>query len=1306
MAGGSIYSRGEWNRSATSVKVDTDTRDPTPKNDAKFHRTRPIDNKSKNSPTDTRKDTFNRITPAFNRSRSRSRTMPSKLMIDTGVQNKLFQDSEVSLATVESDITTSPADFSDSGGSEPVQSAAWVFTDILHSFGEKDRPAGYVIRRSNELVSLLEQNPSLKDDLVLHSILHKIQNLLLSPNSNVVACGYRILRYVITSSESLKMFERFNLSYFIVASLSKDPANQTEREEGLKLLRKFIDTEGGIDLLDLGSVKALVAVIESTEDPLRKASVETLCEISLLDPDIAYKANGIGVLLQCILDGAKPVVNLCLVTITQLLNSPISRRYVLAEKTVEMLISPFMDVSHVKLERLQNMATVLNIVLNTWPGLMAFSQNDCSALKQLISCLMFDSSPVRSVLIQLFFGLFRIRRLPWVVQQVSSTESALLLGDISVHPAKASVGRSNPEKEASLINHYTSLLLYACCRCSLIDRLTEIYESQSADKRMQKKTIILLSEISYLESTLIPDAIAKDIFPQPSFELNRLLDRDIRKHHKTGILPQSFQQRALRTERREVLQTTAAQIMMATDVDSDGLTVMTQSNVKMLFIESTHGIDIKNLITGTRVLLTKEYSKWDWNLVIQIMQGPLRNAKMFDDVVKTTKFYKRLLSFYRPFKYRFSALKPKGNQIYVRAGCEIFENLLSHNEGIKYLSENKLLPQIAECLAQVDPYSGITAQDPLFSAKNLQSTLSSYYFKFLGILSDNAEAIRMLEQWWIFDMLYHITDRKSNRDDLVHLILTEMKYRLPGHMRMIISKVASTGSRTSRIEATKVLGELLSEDDVYESMACHALVNQLCDPDTQVSDIAVQALTAYARDPSHVDNVIRYHPSLDSLGSTGTPLLQALFTTPTGFTYLKELNFVESEMEAWLEHKNMVYVKDTERFVSRRMFDLTNVEASQMPYHFFGALVKTSAGVDLLDSSGSFDTFAAPIQAYGKMIADEEELMFYQDNQQEEIDNVVLQLKAALWAVGNVGSTENGISLLEISGLIDEVNTILVKSLNLSLRGTCFFVFGLIAQTDQGLEILDDLGWCTKRSSLGEDLPICLPRSSETFFNLCEQVTAQKLLEGGGVEEFERIMEEDFIPYSENQHHIEHNSPSSTVAGVIGSSSYVTSKYSEEYLVMYEIYENLNLVVVNQAKAYSNLNKLKTRFPNLFKTEPVVLKFIMQILEFYRAKTPVRRHLLIELVDFNRMMEVLLRRSRKKLREPTVVQKNLVPPSLVMSSVSIPDLNSAATFRTGSSVSPTPSRNNLAEEAGDGNRMFTSIYRNRHHHSGSLSESN
>lgn len=62
----------------------------------------------------------------------------------------------------------------------------------------------------------------------------------------------------------------------------------------------------------------------------------------------------------------------------------------------------------------------------------------------------------------------------------------------------------------------------------------------------------------------------------------------------------------------------------------------------------------------------KEYSKWNWDGIMELVNGPLQNPRRLDDVIKNTKFLRRVLQFYRPSSRQFADIKKsKVTQAYV-----------------------------------------------------------------------------------------------------------------------------------------------------------------------------------------------------------------------------------------------------------------------------------------------------------------------------------------------------------------------------------------------------------------------------------------------------------------------------------------------------------------------------------------------------------------------------------------------------------------------------------------------------------------
>jgi hypothetical protein len=119
-------------------------------------------------------------------------------------------------------------------------------------------------------------------------------------------------------------------------------------------------------------------------------------------------------------------------------------------------------------------------------------------------------------------------------------------------------------------------------------------------------------------------------------------------------------------------------------------------------------------------------------------------------------------------------------------------------EGTKYLAENKFLRQVAECLAQVDRMSGLTSSSPLFSREQMATTLSGGYFAMLGTLSSDPNGLAMMERWHMLNMFYHIIELRD-RDDLIQTLVGNLDYSQESHLRVLLSKALTTGSKDIRI---------------------------------------------------------------------------------------------------------------------------------------------------------------------------------------------------------------------------------------------------------------------------------------------------------------------------------------------------------------------------------------------------------------------------------------------------------------------------------------------------------------------------
>jgi len=502
-------------------------------------------------------------------------------------------------------------------------------------------------------------------------------------------------------------------------------------------------------------------------------------------------------------------------------------------------------------------------------------------------------------------------------------------------------------------------------------------------------------------------------------------------------------------------------------------------------------LEFRALLLETQVLTTANYLKWKWDLIQDLINGPLLNPKRLEESIKASKFMKRLIGFYRPFKYRFSeARNTKPNQRYVRVGCALVKTLIQNPEGNAYLMESKLLRQLAECLAQLDRQSGLTSTSPLFSPYKVSETLTGGYFAILGAMSSDPKGLQMIERWRMINMFYHIMEL-DGRDDLIRTLLGNMDFSLDSHLRVMLSKALTACPKNIRIFATRFLRKYATSHQQEANgqpnssngpeWAIRLLVTQLYDPEVQVSEIAVQILEEVCNRKAQLEYVVRCRPALDHLGAIGAPLLLRFLSTSLGYQYLDGLDYITQEMDDWFLGRNDSYVTLVEASLSRALMMVperpTSSHDEQMrtqdygtvPPHFYRELTRTSEGCQLLRDSGHFDVFVANIQ----------------DSWREDEDpEAITKLKGSLWAVGNVGSMELGAPFLQETDVVNWIIKIATSSEVMTIRGTAFFVLGLISRSLHGMEILTEYGWTAATDHLGRSLGYCLPPRLEDLLEM------------------------------------------------------------------------------------------------------------------------------------------------------------------------------------------------------------------------------
>jgi rapamycin-insensitive companion of mTOR len=978
---------------------------------------------------------------------------------------------------------------------EATESPTYVLAEILQALEIEGLAPDYYVNHANNLVDLFKRHPTLKYDLVWSVFGLRMQVLLLSESREVVAAGYRMIRHAISDLTSLQKIRSLNTDYLVILSLIKERKADVEREQALKFVRAFLEVKDGVHEVSRGVVQTIAAVAEHGEDRLKAISIETLAEILVRNPALLIASGAMRSLIDALGEGAYEASEGLTAAFLYILDTPQRRKYLRSGYELEILFTVFTDFSYTSERILKQSSKAIATALKSWSGLLTLSMYNFRALRSLISSLALPYTVTREVVIDLIFTLLRIKAPSWSSSFLAGRRLTTYgrVTNLKAPTVKATPTSNVDEDtaEQNLIDHYTALLLAMLIRADTLPALLQVTKD-AENQSLKRKTVLLIGEILKLADKLLPTSWSYDLQLLPELFATAANFGEDERFQATSTVYQ------LDSVTKTLYKSSAAdspvESKKASENSSDGLNQFDEapkSISNLTYDEAT----FRQMLVDSHVLASTNYLKWNWDVILRVIEGPLTHGKRLDEAVKASKFIKRIMSFYRPFKYKFAEVRmTRPSQKYIRVGCALMHTLLQTQEGVRFLSDNKLLRQIAECLAQIDPTSGLTAPSAMFSTVRIQETLCSGYFAMLGTLSRDIKGLRMLDRWRIFSMMYHIIDHKQ-RPDLIKLFLSNFDYSLHGHPRVILSKALTAACKDVRILATNVLRRAISRSSINSSneapgdfkWAIQLLVTQLYDPDVEVSAAAIRILEEACNRRQYLEYIVECRPALDHLGEIGAPLLLRFLSTSIGYHYLDGLDYISNEMDDWFLGRNDAYVGVIEAVLARA-FSESNDESSRrtsfgeaqwevdpvendthVPPHFYRELARTQEGCKLLHDKGHFDEFAATIREYGM---------------QSDDPDVILKVKGCLWAVGNVGCMELGAPFLESTDVVEEIVKIAENHEVMSLRGTAFFVLGLISRSVHGLEMLLEHGWESNTTLMGESLGLCIPRKLETLFSL------------------------------------------------------------------------------------------------------------------------------------------------------------------------------------------------------------------------------
>ncbi|KAG6018065.1 hypothetical protein E4U54_005972 [Claviceps lovelessii] len=1133
------------------------------------------------------------------------------------------------------DLRSPPSITRSIGASDDVEdnaeSPTFALAELLQALEVEGMAPEYYVSRANQLVELFKRHPALKYDLVWAIFGLRMQMMLLSESREVVAAGYRVARYAISDAPSIKRIRTFNTDFLVIRSLNNYRKADVEREQALKFVRAFLDVKDGIKEISRAVVRTIVAVAEQGEDRrpgvqpadqsldrLRPICIETLAEILVRDPPLLIASGGLGTLSEALSEGTYRSPESLTSAFLFLLDAPQRRKYILPGYGLDVVFTAFTDPFAGEEGILKQNSRAISVAMRSWSGLMTLSMYNFRPIRSLIASILFPNPSIRETVLDLLFSLLRIKPPAWATsflagRRLTTYGRVANMKSAATRDRSASLVMEEDSGEQSFLDHYTALLLAVLIKAELLSSLLQIAQSEE-DPMLKRKSTLLIGEVLKLASRLLPPSWSADLQLLPEL-FSAAAEINNQDHFVASSIVYQISS-VSRTLYRSAPSDSLAGALPSRGSIRNSLRLDDQpsklSNAAVSFDDAT----FRQLLIDSGVLNSSNFVKWNWEVIIKVIVGPLQTGKRLDEAIKASKFMKRLMSFYRPFKYKFADVKnTKNTQKYVKAGCALMHSLLQSPEGIKFLADSKLLRQIAECLAQCDPTSGLTAQFPMFSKDRLTDTLCGGYFPMLGVLSSEPKGLLLLERWRMFNMMYHIADFKQ-RPDLIKLLLSNFDYSLHGHPRVLLSKALTAGTKDIRIHATNALrkctmgpvaaigGDSETSDSKW---AIQLLVTQLYDPEIEVCSTAIKILESACNKKVYLEYIVECRPALDHLGEIGAPLLLRFLSTSIGYHYLDGLDYISNEMDDWFLGRNDSYVGVIEACLARAflsdpddsshrisLFDGADAEAefhdSHVPPHFYRELTRTREGCKLLSDKGHFEEFAATIREHGM---------------QSEDPELITKVKACLWAVGNVGSMELGAPFLEATDIVGQIVHIAEAHEVMSLRGTAFFVLGLISRSTHGLEMVSEHGWDANTTSVGTSLGLCIPNDLSNLFSL----TPWKHVNAAS------------ITVPETQRTIQEQPPLQRARPLVESSEIPHMLNDDEVneYIMQLIVDLGNRVLYR--RTLTKLQKIKQRKPLAFRSTDFFKK-VMGLMEWNHFRLGIRR-LVIDLFEKNVMRQIV-----------------------------------------------------------------------------------
>lgn len=719
-----------------------------------------------------------------------------------------------------------------------------------------------------------------------HKLIYKNKNLmkliryfLCDKDREVRVASLRTLRYISTSDYALKYIRRRNILHFVVRSFETE-GRSNERVEACKFIKNWLELSP--TTFPMAFMAALVSLAEAeNDDELKDFAVEAVRLLSVSNTALVAWCGGFRVLINSIfnLKADEGIVNNTILTLLYLLNNKETRQYLKKEKELARILAIFtdteMDIRESELEGLISLGKRVIIMMSrSWVGLIFLASG---GLRQIIENICLPIKPkIKEAILEIIEEMITI---PVETMQTSK----------------------------SLLKNYLAMLLKALIHCNLYKSLTHLAIEKSDP--MAQRARKLLKVVTSITSDLLPDA--------PQFSL--MLDT-----HKSVIAAELVAEIDSCTRLKDNFSHLGIIYRSCEMLSKEPFSFIESQNTVISGIYKNYALgmiddnEFNNLIKKSHVL--KETKKWKWEIIYQIMAGPIDTPPRFYQALKT-RFLKCLLSYYMPSRGLFSVLEwHPNNFIKAQVGTLLLGLLLSQTEGVILLTttinEGFFVMRkcfIAEIADGIDDEIAVKEQgkmvsNRLFSPDKMKVTMVREYFKWVGLMTNYRTGIALLNSSNLDSKLMKL----STVEHLSTVVIPYLNYRETISQDFLIYSLQSDDIlvRKHAMEHLRLLFRAGAYDITW---AVREIVNQLYSPDHRIVSCALSVIEELCTDNNNLRVFIETGPqTLTRLGEEGAKCLISFLSSSSGISYLSQLDFIQKEMEKWKTKGNFDYVKKIE----------------------------------------------------------------------------------------------------------------------------------------------------------------------------------------------------------------------------------------------------------------------------------------------------------------------------------------------------------------------------------------------------------